>query len=409
METVLAEADGGEERARGGLVIDVPLGTTRGFVVLDRVLCDRTCGGLRVLPDVTVDEIRGQARFMTNKFAFFGIACGGAKAGLVEVPGWGPEDRAEALEAFGRALRPIMQRRLYIVAEDMGCRREDAWRLSYGAGLVPSPVPAANGSGRTSGTYAGVTAAVAGAVALEHAGRRVAGATFAVEGFGRVGRSAALALAARGARLRAASTVHGAIAAEHIDPRRLGDFLDAHGEAAITRFPGARPIPRAALFSEDVDLLLPCARPAAIHAGNVDELRCRAIAPGGNCAVAEGLEDALHARGIVSVPAFVANAGGVVAGHLSALAPRAATRDWLFTEWFAGLVRRLLRAAAARGVPPETVAAECVARNLDRLASLRRPPAGESLLRRIGRCRLRRLVPSVGERAVVRAALGPAI
>ena len=378
---------------------------TSGFVVFDRFVCDRACGGLRVLPDVTVEEIQEQARGMTRKFAFLGIACGGAKSGLIERQGWSDEERGRAFEAFGAAIGPLLRRGVFILGEDMGCRPADLRRISYGAGMAPTPTTT-HTSQRGSGHWAGLGTAVATAAALEHAGCRVAGARVAIEGFGRVGRSAALELARRGARLRAVSNVHGAIAGDDLSPHALIDFLGTNGEQAITRFPGARPISPAELFAEDLDALLPCARPAVVHAGNVAALRCRVIAPGGNASVADGLDDALEARGIVVVPDFVANAGGVLVGHISALAPCEMTTAWLMRVWFAGVVRDLLRSAAEQALTPTAAACRRAQANLDRLAQLRRPPAHERLLARLGASRIRRLLPAAAERALVQGIFG---
>lgn len=392
-----------ESVADHGLGFDVHVATTdtTGFVVFDRFVCDRACGGLRVLRDVTVEEIQEQARGMTRKFAFLGIACGGAKAGFVARPGWSEEDRGRALESFGAAIAPLLRQGLLVLGEDMGCRATDLRHVAYGAGLAGTPTARPTPE-RCSGYWAGLSTAVATSVALERAGCRIAGARIAIEGFGRVGRSAAVELVRRGARLRAVSNVHGAVVGDDLPPHAMIDFLNARGEEAITRFPGTRPIARTELFAEDVDAIIPCARPRAVHAGTLPGLRCRVIVPGGNAALAPGLDAALHARGILVVPDFVANAGGVLVGHVWPLAPRQATIAWLVRVWFAAVVRRLLQRAAAQQLTPTAVACQRARSNLERLTLLRQPPSYERLLARIGASRFRRLLPAAAERALVR-------
>jgi glutamate dehydrogenase (NAD(P)+) len=201
--------------------------------------------------------------------------------------------------------------------------------------------------------------------------------------------------------LRCASNVHGAIVADSLNPEALSEFLNARGEAAIGDFPNARRLPREALFVEPVDVIIPCARPAAIHGGNAGDLRCSVVAPGGNCSVTEEAQAMLHARGILSVPDFVANGGGVLVSHFAALAPSPRVADWLLNARFPALVSSVLRTAGARKQPPITVARELVARNLDLTARLREPPPHEAWLRRLGGHRIRRLLPGAAEAMLV--------
>jgi glutamate dehydrogenase (NAD(P)+) len=372
-------------------------GDVRGFLVVDRAICDRACGGLRIVRDLAVEEVREQAQLMTNKFGVLGIACGGAKAGLVSRPEWGPAEKRDALQRMGRALAPLLRRGLYITGEDMGCDQRDLWAFRHGAQLVAGDEPATPDLRRTSGYYAGVGAALAAGAALGHLGRTVAGSTVAIEGFGRVGRAAAAEFVRRGGRLRCASNAYGAITAESLHPTELIEFLNQHGEAAIGDFPNARRLPREALFAEAVDVIIPCARPAAIHGGNVGELRCSVVAPGGNCSVTEEAQALLHERGIVSVPDFVANSGGVLVSHFAPLLPSPHVADWLLNTSVPAVAGGVLRTARARKQPPITVARDLVAHNLNVTCRLREPPPHEAWLQRLGGLRLRRLIPEAAE------------
>jgi glutamate dehydrogenase (NAD(P)+) len=377
-------------------------GDVQGFLVVDRTICDRACGGLRVVPDLEVDEVRDQARLMTNKFGILGIACGGAKAGLVSRPEWGPTEKQEALYRMGCALAPLLRRGLYITGEDMGCSQQDIWAFRRGTQLVTGDEPPTSNGIRTSGYYAGVGAAVAACAALGQLGRPVSGSTVAIEGFGRVGRAAAKEFVRRGGRLRCASNAHGAITANSLDPEALIDFLNERGEAAIGAFPEARRLLPGALFTEPVDVLIPCARPAAIHGGNAGYLRCSVVAPGGNCSVTEEAHAMLHARGILSVPDFVANSGGALVSHFAALLPSPRVADSLLNTNFQTLASNVLKTARARKEPPIAVARELVARNLKRTCRLREPPTYEAWLRRLGGLWIRQLIPEVAESILVR-------
>jgi glutamate dehydrogenase (NAD(P)+) len=147
--------------------------------------------------------------------------------------------------------------------------------------------------------------------ALEHLDRALEGATIAIEGFGKVGAGTARACARAGAELVGVSTVHGLLA----DPAgldvellmalrdRLGDRLVEHGPMPAR--------PREELFDLDVDVLVPGARPDAITVQVARGARCAVVAPGANIPYAAGAAEILHERGIVAIPDFISNSGGV--------------------------------------------------------------------------------------------------
>jgi glutamate dehydrogenase (NAD(P)+) len=147
--------------------------------------------------------------------------------------------------------------------------------------------------------------------ALAHGGRALTGAAIAIEGFGKVGAGMALASARAGARIVGISTVDGLLAdPEGLDVEELfslrekfGDGLVAHGPAPVR--------PREELFELECDVLVPGARPDSITRELAARLRCAVVAPGANAPYGPGAVDELHRRGIVAVPDFIANAGGI--------------------------------------------------------------------------------------------------
>jgi glutamate dehydrogenase (NAD(P)+) len=147
--------------------------------------------------------------------------------------------------------------------------------------------------------------------ALTRLGRALEGATVAIEGFGKVGGGAARAFSRAGARVVAVSTVAGMVAdADGLDVQRLlalrerhGDLFVEHADQAVGR-PGD-------LFELDCDVLVPGARPDSITSALAERVRCAVVAPAANAPYGPGAIEALHARGIIAVPDFIANAGGV--------------------------------------------------------------------------------------------------
>jgi glutamate dehydrogenase (NAD(P)+) len=153
--------------------------------------------------------------------------------------------------------------------------------------------------------------AIAAEVAAAEAGISLDGARVAIEGFGAVGQHAARFLAARGTRLVAASDSRGAI---H-DPAGLPvDALMAHKRAGrpLTDFPGSRTIGREALVGVPCEIWIPAARPDTLTADNVGRLQAKLVIQGANIPATEPAEQWMHAHHILSLPDFIANAGGVI-------------------------------------------------------------------------------------------------
>ena len=317
------------------------------FVVVDHDQFPIAAGGTRMLPDVEVGEVARLARAMTWKFAVWRVPYAGAKAGVRFAGG----ERDEVLAAYHRALEPY--REVFVTGPDMGTFPAD-----FAQGLDgPPPLWARSHEGVDMDDLAtghGVKAAAE--AALAHRGRPLAGAAIAIEGFGKVGAGMALASARAGARIVGVSTVDGLLA----DPdgldveelfalrERFGDALVAHGPAPVR--------PREALFDLDCDVLVPGARPDSITHEVAARLRCAVVAPGANAPYGRGALDELDRRGIVAVPDFIANAGGI---HLyTRVAQDAAPPEAL--AQIEALVRdgvaRTLEAADEHGVTPVAAA-----------------------------------------------------
>ena len=255
-----------------------------------------------MLPDVDVGEVARLARAMTWKFAIWRVPYAGAKAGVRFAGG----AREEVLAAYRRALEPY--REVFVTGPDMGTSPAD-----FAQGLDgPPPLWAQSYEGVDMDDLAtghGVKAAAE--AALAHSGRALAGAAIAIEGFGKVGAGMALAAARAGARIVGVSTVGGLLA----DPDgldvdelfalrgRFGDALVAHGPVAVR--------PREELFELECDVLVPGARPDSITREVAARLRCAVVAPGANVPYGPGAVEELHRRGIIAVPDFIANAGGI--------------------------------------------------------------------------------------------------
>jgi glutamate dehydrogenase (NAD(P)+) len=190
---------------------------------------------------------------------------------------------------------------------------------------------------------------IGAAAAAEALGWSLRGATVAVEGLGKVGAGALKYFAREGARVVAVSNVYGLLhRPEGLDVERLLQLRSRYGDAALDRYDGSELLPAQRLFAVPADVVVPGARPDAIHAGNVEVMKARLVAPAANIPYAVGAPALLHARNIVALPDFVTNAGGVLAGLVGLQGGTAADAFALTRERIGANVRLVLDAARAR-------------------------------------------------------------
>jgi len=340
----------------------------RAVVVIDNVAAGPAVGGTRMAPDVTAAECYALARAMTLKNAAAGLPHGGAKSVIRADPRMDPDAKERLVRAFAGAMAEL---RDYIPGPDMGTdEKAMAWvrdEIGRAVGLpaelggIPLDDLGATGFGL----------AVAVEVAASRAGLELDGARVAVQGFGAVGRHAARFLAQRGCRLVAASDSSGAV----VDEAGLDIGALAEAKAAgrsLRDLAGVDQIERDELVAVDCDIWIPAARPDAVRADNVDRLQARIVAQGANIGVTREAEERLHRRGIVSLPDFIANAGGVIC---AAVEYAHGTRTEAFAtieERIRANVTEVLERAASSGTLPLDAAREMAQARVRRAMATRR-------------------------------------
>jgi glutamate dehydrogenase/leucine dehydrogenase len=277
-----------------------------GIVVVDNIACGPGIGGVRMAPDLSVEEVARLARAMTWKNAAAGLSNGGAKAGIIADPK--KCDKENLIRAFARSIRTLSD---YIPGPDMGTDEKcmawisDEIGRAVGLPLVLGGIPL-DKIGAT-----GFGLAQCAEVAGKYCGLEIRGATMAIEGFGSVGRHAARFLEQMGAKLVAASDTAGAIYEPNGIP--VTDLASAKDQSGtVTGYPHGRKMPAAELFSLPCDILIPAARPDCIRADNAEAIRAKLVLEGANIPATPEAEAILHRRGVLVVPDFIANAGGVI-------------------------------------------------------------------------------------------------
>lgn len=290
------------------LYLHDPATGLRAILVVDNVAAGPAIGGTRMAPDVSLAECARLARAMTLKNAAAGLPHGGAKAVIFADPGMPAVDKERLVRAYAHALKDVKD---YIVGPDMGT---DETAMAWVHDVTGRAVGLPREIGGIPLDEIGATAfglAVALEAAQPFTAFPLAGARVAIQGFGAVGMNAARFLVERGARLVAASDSTGSLTrAEGLDVSTLIDWKRQGGRLADC--PDGEGGARDAIIDVECDIWIPAARPDVIHEGNVDRLRARVVAEGANIPVTEDAERRLAERGVLVLPDFIVNAGGVI-------------------------------------------------------------------------------------------------
>ncbi len=280
-------------------------------------------GGIRYHPDVSLDEIRALAMWMTWKGAIAGIPFGGSKGGVACDPKTMSDAELERLtRRFALEVAPIIGPQVDIPAPDVNTTDQTmAWFLdALSAGDAPEyatvtgkPVELGGSLGRAEATGRGVMVATRRARASLDMG--LDGARIGVIGYGKVGYWAAQLLSLEGARVVAAadstSAVHSACG---IDPSDLLRHKRANGSFA--GYPLAEEIDHKDLLGLQLDILVPAAKERQIDEDNAGSISAGMIVEGANGPTTGGAEAILRDKGVLLVPDILANAGGVVVSYL---------------------------------------------------------------------------------------------
>lgn len=288
--------------------ISLPQCGLKAVVAVDNTACGPSIGGVRMAPDVTAQEACRLARAMTLKNAAAGLPHGGGKAVIYGDPKMEPREKERLIRAFACSIAGLTD---YVPGPDMGTDElamgwiHDEIRRAAGLprelGGIPLDEIGATGFGL----------AVAIEVAADAIKLPLKGARVAVQGFGAVGKHAARFLAKKGCVLVACSDSRGTLCSgEGLDVEALTALKNA-GKSVID-FPGGQKADPQAIIGVSCEIWIPAARPDVLHKGNVERLNARIVAQGANIPCTAEAEADLEARGVLLLPDFLVNAGGVI-------------------------------------------------------------------------------------------------
>ncbi len=280
-------------------------------------------GGIRYHQDVTLDEVKALAMWMTWKCAVVGVPFGGGKGGVVVDPANLSLRELEGLtRRFATELSIIIGPERDIPAPDVNTNHQtmawimDTYSMNVGhtvpAVVTGKPIALGGSEGRTEATAQGVVYTIQDAA--RHLGMDLNKCRVAVQGFGNVGGISARLMAGEGATVVAVSDVRGAIhRPEGLDIEAVTAWSRKTG--SVVGFPGSRDISNAELLELDVDILIPAAMENQITAANAGRIGARLIAEGANGPTTPEADEILYADGKFLIPDILCNAGGVTVSY----------------------------------------------------------------------------------------------
>jgi len=288
----------------------------KGVLFIDNTVLGPGKGGIRMTPTVSVEEVFRLARTMTWKCSLAGLPFGGAKSGIIFNPKvHSIEEKKNIMIAFGRALKTIAPR-YYIGAPDVNTGEQEMRWFVEGNGSLKS----ATGKPKELGGLphelgsTGYGVFHSALVAARFAKIDITKATVAIEGFGNVGSFAAKYLSEVGSKLVAVSDSKGVIYNnDGIDFNKLSEVKKQYG-SVVNYQPGEK-LENKRIFELPVDILIPAALPDVINSNNINEVKAKILVEGGNIPTTPQMEKILYDKGILVVPDFVANAGGLISSY----------------------------------------------------------------------------------------------
>ncbi len=295
-----------------------------GYRVQHNSVLGPTKGGVRFHPDVTLDETRALAMWMTWKSALMNLPFGGAKGGVAVAPqSLSTNELRRLSRRYAAEISLVIGPESDVPAPDVGTNPQvmawimDTYNQLKGGGHTPAivtgkPVPLGGSKGRFEATGMGVM--FTAREAMKFKGIDPESATVAVQGFGNVGSMAAKFMHELGSKVIAVSDVYGGIYnLKGIDIPKLMEHTKQTG--SVVDFPDTEPISNEELLTMKCDVLIPAALEGQITSDIAPRVQAKIIAEGANGPTTPEADKILHDRGIMVIPDILCNAGGVTVSY----------------------------------------------------------------------------------------------
>jgi len=280
-------------------------------------------GGIRYHQDVTLDEVKALAMWMTWKCAVVGIPYGGGKGGVIVDPKKLSIKELEALtRRFFTEIEVLVGPEKDIPAPDVNTNAQvmawmmDTYSMHVGytvPGVVTGkPISLGGSEGRNEATARGTVYCIIEAV--RHLGIELDKARVSIQGFGNAGSIAAQLITAEKATVVAVSDSTGGIHNPNgLEINRVIAWKQEHG--TVQGFPGSKDITNAQVLEVDCDILIPAALENQITARNADNIKARLVAEAANGPTTPEADEILWKKSIFMIPDILCNAGGVTVSY----------------------------------------------------------------------------------------------
>jgi glutamate dehydrogenase (NAD(P)+) len=280
-------------------------------------------GGIRYAPDVTLDEVRALAAWMTWKCAVVNIPFGGAKGGVICDPSQMSRGELERLtRRYTAELIDFIGPERDVPAPDLNTNEQTmAWvmdtysmhaRHTVTAVVTGKPIDLSGSQGRREATGRGLLFVIDEAV--KKLGLKPDNTRVVIQGSGNVGGTAARLMSETGYKVVAISDIHGGIYnTRGLDIPDVMNYLASH--KTFERYPNAEPVSNHELLEIDCEVLLPAATENQLTSHNAHRIKCKILAEGANGPTTAAADDILESKGVFVIPDILANAGGVTCSY----------------------------------------------------------------------------------------------
>ena len=319
-----------ERRTCVSIPVEMDDGTVRvfdGYRVLHSSAIGPGKGGVRFHPEVNLDECEALGMMMTWKCSLAGIPYGGGKGGVSCEPlELSKKEKERIARTWAARMAPVIGAWTDVPAPDVNTGGpEMVWFMDTiskmknqlePAIFTGKPIPLWGSKGRTAATGYGV--ATCALELLKNLGKSAEGTTVAIQGFGNVGTYAALTMINAGAKVVGISDITGTYYAPNgLDIKKAFDHVSNHPKRLLEGFTcdGCQKLDLPEVLFLDCDIFIPAALEGVINGKNADKVRAKYIVEAANGPITPEGDAILDAKGILVVPDFLANSGGVIGSY----------------------------------------------------------------------------------------------
>jgi len=298
-----------------------------GYRVLHSSAIGPGKGGVRFHPEVNLDECEALGMMMTWKCSLAGIPYGGGKGGVSCEPlELSKKEKERIARTWAARMAPVIGAWTDVPAPDVNTGGpEMVWFMDTiskmknqlePAIFTGKPIPLWGSKGRTAATGYGV--ATCALELLKNLGKSPEGATVAIQGFGNVGTYAALTMIGAGSKVVGISDITGTYyAPKGLDIQKAFDHVSNHPKRLLEGFTcdGCQKLDLPEVLYLDCDILVPAALEGVINGKNADKVKAKYIVEAANGPITPEGDAILDGKGILVVPDFLANSGGVIGSY----------------------------------------------------------------------------------------------